>query len=377
MGDKFDAETALAIELWNREHLQGVSSRLLGVEDAGATEIMMMCSPQRDHGPARWHRDFSPSYCSPLQGYVDDILENGPRYVQWNLPLYDDNVLWVVPGSHVRFNTEKENAQLTEDDAAPLSSGIQTELNRGRRGRLYPALLHWGSNYSTRLRRTVHGGFSIFTTHPDLRFLPTLARRSGLLSSAGTRAVARRWWRPRTSSAPHSIATRRATTAPSIGCTRVVDRRQAAIDDLPQQSGSSNQTAERTRILSPARAGPEPRKERASDDVAVGRAHRRTLYHNRSSGALKRYEWMDEALHSEEEQLLTGSGPGKPLPPAGDPFRGQPGILLQPLVAPSPTGASIWSTNATVWITSRRSVPGILPSRMQSRKCSCIATWPS
>ena len=120
-GDQVDAETALAVEIWLHENLQGVSSELLGLEDAAVTEMMMMCSPVRDHGPAKWHRDFYPPYCAPLQSYADDILENGPRYVQWNIPLYDDNVLWVVPKSHIRRNTEEENRQIAKDARAPLA----------------------------------------------------------------------------------------------------------------------------------------------------------------------------------------------------------------------------------------------------------------
>ena len=110
--DQIDAQTAKTVEIWLHENTQGVSSNLLGLEDAAVTEMMLMCSPSRDHGAANhrgWHRDFYPPRCAPLQGYAEDIIENGPRYVQWNIPLYDDDVLWVVPGSHNRFNTEQED----------------------------------------------------------------------------------------------------------------------------------------------------------------------------------------------------------------------------------------------------------------------------
>ena len=174
-GDQVDAETSLAVEIWLHENLQGVSSELLGLEDAAVTEMMMMCSPVRDHGPAKWHRDFYPPYCAPLQSYADDILENGPRYVQWNIPLYDDNVLWVVPKSHIRRNTEEENSQLTKDNRAPLASGVQTHLNAGDGVAYILPILHWGSNYSTKLRRTIHGGFSDFSHYPDLSYLKHLS----------------------------------------------------------------------------------------------------------------------------------------------------------------------------------------------------------
>ena len=129
IGDQIDAQTATTVEFWLHGGIQNVSSELLGVEDAAVTEMMLMCSPVRDHGTANhrgWHRHFYPPNCAPLQGYVDDIIENGPRYVQWNLPLYDDDVLWVVPGSHNRFNTAEENEQLIKAPCVPLHSGVQT-----------------------------------------------------------------------------------------------------------------------------------------------------------------------------------------------------------------------------------------------------------
>ena len=56
-----------------------------------------------------------------MQGYSDDILEaGGGRYIQWNLCLHDDDVLFVVPGSHSRLNTAAENDQLRVDDSVPL-----------------------------------------------------------------------------------------------------------------------------------------------------------------------------------------------------------------------------------------------------------------
>ena len=96
-----DEKTASTVEIWAHENMQGVSSELIGEEDAGVTEMMLMCSPVKDCGPAAWHRDHHPIDTAPLLGYINDIVETGPRYVQWNLSLYDDNVLWVLPGSHL------------------------------------------------------------------------------------------------------------------------------------------------------------------------------------------------------------------------------------------------------------------------------------
>ncbi len=174
-----DAETIGAAEYWLHENMQGVSSALMDVPDAAVTEMMLMCNPTQDRGPAAWHRDLHPIDTAPLQGYIDDILEAGPRYVQWNVCLYDDDVLWVVPGSHLRLNTEEENRQLLADPRSPLAGGVQTHLSAGDGVVYILPILHWGSNYSARMRRTIHGGFSTHTQHPDLGFtqrLPSAAR---------------------------------------------------------------------------------------------------------------------------------------------------------------------------------------------------------
>lgn len=77
-----DEATAAAIEFWCLPNVQGAYSQLLGVADAGVSEMMLMCSPQSNHGPARWHRDFSAEHGAPMGGYAEDIIEGGARYIQ-------------------------------------------------------------------------------------------------------------------------------------------------------------------------------------------------------------------------------------------------------------------------------------------------------
>jgi hypothetical protein len=118
---------------------------------------------------------------APMHSLQVDMLENGPRYLQWNIPLYDDDVLWVVPGSHRRLNTEEENRQLLENPRVPLPNGTPVELNGGDAVVYINYIMHWGSNYSAKRRRTLHGGHSIFTDYPDLsftRFLSSQARET-------------------------------------------------------------------------------------------------------------------------------------------------------------------------------------------------------
>ena len=110
-----------------------------------------------------------------MEALTADVTENGPRYVQWNVPMYDDIVLWVVPGSHRRLNTERENTELLEDLKKPVTGGIPVELNAGD-GAIYSNfLIHTGSNYTTKRRRTLHGGHAIFGAYPELGFAESLA----------------------------------------------------------------------------------------------------------------------------------------------------------------------------------------------------------
>ena len=181
-----DEATASTVEVWLQESTLGVSRQLLSVPEAASVAgMMLMCSPVRDHGPAAWHRDIHPIDMAPLAGLQQDLLENGPKYLQWNIALYDDNVLWVVPGSHRRLNTDVENRALSDNPRRALPGGIPVELNAGDAVVYINYMLHWGSNYSAGMRRTIHGGHSIFPYYPDISFTEFL--------SPGARAAFTQW----------------------------------------------------------------------------------------------------------------------------------------------------------------------------------------
>ena len=71
-------------------------------------------------------------------------------------------MLWVVPGSQCRLNTAQENRELLEDRRAPHSNGMQVKLKAGDGVMYMSTILHWPSNYSTKLRRVILLGYRSF-----------------------------------------------------------------------------------------------------------------------------------------------------------------------------------------------------------------------
>ncbi len=171
-----DASTADTMEFMHHESTMGLSRKLMGVEDVGLAYHFLMCNPVRDHGPWFWHRDFTPVTEGPLEGPQTDFLANGPVLVQWNVALYDDDVLEVVPGSHVRPNTGEENAQLGvvphsyakqqpeqgEPRHTSLPGSVLTDLKAGDGVAYVNMLLHRGSRYGPKPRRCIHFGHRAF-----------------------------------------------------------------------------------------------------------------------------------------------------------------------------------------------------------------------
>ena len=155
-------ETANAIEFALGETTLGVSQQLLQAPETAVCLMQALCSGIIDYGATDWHRDVSALDHAPLSGLQSDLQDNMPGYVQWNIPLYDDDVLWVVPGSHRRPDNEAERRQLLLDPRVPLPDGIPVDLKAGD-GVVYTSMItHWGSYYSSRVRRTIHLGYRSF-----------------------------------------------------------------------------------------------------------------------------------------------------------------------------------------------------------------------
>lgn len=170
-----DRASAAAAAMWVDDRLLEVANALLCAPHAMVTELFLMCSPSFDAGPSTWHRDVNPYGMAPLGELIADVVENGPRYVQWNIPLEDDRVFWIVPGSHRRLDRGAEVGHHLRSVTTPLPEGIPVELAAGDAVVYINYLLHWGSAYNrSPVRRTVHGGHSIFTSHRHATYLDVL-----------------------------------------------------------------------------------------------------------------------------------------------------------------------------------------------------------
>ena len=122
-----------------------------------------------------WHRDI----IQTPQEEIEDWLFSSERFhnsVQINLPLVDENSLWVVPGSHNRPNTEAENAAFAGSKhyapiGAEMPGGIPVTLKAGQAVLYNNNLIHRGYTEEMKVpRRTLHMGYHSAALPPTWHF---------------------------------------------------------------------------------------------------------------------------------------------------------------------------------------------------------------
>jgi hypothetical protein len=118
--------------------------------------VMELCNllvrPDRDFA-LRWHRDDIPATAS-----AEEEMERlgRPAYsAQWNLALYDDASLVLVPGSHARARTEAERAADPYEREIP--GQVVVELKAGDVAFYNNNILHRGVYDAGKERMTLHG----------------------------------------------------------------------------------------------------------------------------------------------------------------------------------------------------------------------------
>ncbi len=112
----------------------------------------LLIRPDKDF-ELRWHRDDIPATATAEEEL--ERLREPAYHAQWNLALYDDESLIVVPGSHKRARTAVER------NADPFEKGLPGEIRvRQKAGDVVfynNNILHRGAYVATTERMTLHG----------------------------------------------------------------------------------------------------------------------------------------------------------------------------------------------------------------------------
>lgn len=110
----------------------------------------------------RWHRDD----ISPEVSAEEELnrLREPMLHAQWNLALYPDQSLVVVPGSHVRSRTEEERRADPFEDNLP--GQMVVKMNAGDIIFYNNNILHRGVYSSEAERMTLHGSMGIVGADP-------------------------------------------------------------------------------------------------------------------------------------------------------------------------------------------------------------------
>ena len=80
-----------------------------------------------------WHRDIGGEERDGSYEVEMEILaRHRKNLVKWHMALVDDPCLWIVPGSHRRYRTEREREVLINDQQGEIPGALQIELKRGQ-----------------------------------------------------------------------------------------------------------------------------------------------------------------------------------------------------------------------------------------------------
>ena len=154
-------ERALFLRVYFDDALLSVVKELVGDDGDGMVmELMnMLVRPDREAGfELAWHRDDVPATATreeEEERLGRDVVGGWYGHAQWNLPLWDDDSLVVVPGSHRRARTDVERA--ADPYEALLEGQVRVELKAGDVVFYDNNVLHRGVYDAGKERMTLHG----------------------------------------------------------------------------------------------------------------------------------------------------------------------------------------------------------------------------
>ena len=123
-----------------------------------------------------WHRDVIQI---PQDEIEEEYLYSKTRFhnsCQINLPLYEEDALWIVPGSHNRVNTPEENAVFggSKHYSPPsheMPGAMPVRLKAGQAVFYNNNLIHRGYTAEVKVpRRTIHMGYHSASKPPTWHF---------------------------------------------------------------------------------------------------------------------------------------------------------------------------------------------------------------
>ena len=175
-----EAELRSILEFHALPELHAALDRVLSPEyrpPAGALTNILF-EPKNTPYCGAWHRDWRDNIrdCD-LQGWLDEFF-NPEFFNQVNCPLYEDSCTWIVPGSHLRGDTEAERSMFPELPIPALSwpeetdhatierdclahceampGAMQAHLGPGDYMLYHSSMWHLGSYSPTKKRATLH-----------------------------------------------------------------------------------------------------------------------------------------------------------------------------------------------------------------------------
>lgn len=136
------------------DEILGIVKELLqcGDQDLVMELFNMLVRPEKDF-ELRWHRDDVPAEATAAEEM--ERLAKPAYHAQYNLALFDDASLILVPGSHRRARTDTERSASPFEDHLP--DQIIVELGPGDIAFYNNNILHRGVYDSSKERMTLHG----------------------------------------------------------------------------------------------------------------------------------------------------------------------------------------------------------------------------
>jgi hypothetical protein len=155
------------VEFLNLSEMNDAAQRIVGGPLSFAALAVLLGAAS--HQLCKWHRDFPDADPEMAE------LQRRPRVLlQFNVALYDDPSLWVIPGSHDRPTTPGETAYAARFEKLPFVGPFPTDtpdVLRAMPGAAYapltagdcliynPVIWHAAEYDPARKRATLHGGW--------------------------------------------------------------------------------------------------------------------------------------------------------------------------------------------------------------------------